>query len=51
MLDQMDQEFGIGDLVKEEVRHERRNAYTHKDLTGLRVEHNLVSFLSNYKNV
>lgn len=45
LLDQMDQEFGIGDLVKEEVRNERRNAYTDKDLMGLRVEHNLVSFI------
>lgn len=43
MLDQMDEEFGIGNLVKEDVEKERQNAYSHKDLRGLKVEHNLVS--------
>jgi hypothetical protein len=42
MLDQMDEEFGIGNLVKEEVHNDMKNAYTDKDLKGLKVEHNLV---------
>lgn len=43
-LDQLDAEFGIEDLVKEEVRNDRRAAYSDKDLRGLRVEHNIVSY-------
>ncbi|XP_008553789.1 U4/U6.U5 tri-snRNP-associated protein 1 [Microplitis demolitor] len=43
-LDQLDAEFGIEDLVKEEVRNDRRAAYSDKDLRGLRVEHNIETF-------
>ena len=43
MLDQLDEEFGIGNLVKEEVQQERRKAYSARDLKGLRVEHDMVS--------
>ncbi|XP_034947185.1 U4/U6.U5 tri-snRNP-associated protein 1 [Chelonus insularis] len=44
LLDQLDEEFGIGNLVKEEVRNERHTAYTNKDLKGLKVEHDLENF-------
>ncbi|XP_043482141.1 U4/U6.U5 tri-snRNP-associated protein 1 isoform X1 [Leptopilina heterotoma] len=44
MLDQLDEEFGIGNLVKEEVQNERHKAYTTKDLRGLRVEHDVETF-------
>lgn len=43
MLDQLDEEFGIGNLVKEEVQSERHKAYSARDLRGLRVEHDVVS--------
>lgn len=44
MLDQMDEEFGgIGNLVKEDIRNDLKNAYTNKDLRGLKVEHSLVN--------
>lgn len=42
LLEEMDAEFGVGDLVAEDIRTERRNVYAHKDLKGLRVEHDLV---------
>lgn len=45
MLEEMDEEFGVGDLVAEEMKTERRNVYGTKDLRGLRVEHDLVRFL------
>lgn len=45
MLDQLDEEFGIGNLVREEMHSARNTAYTEKDLKGLKVEHNLVSLL------
>lgn len=45
MLDQLDEEFGIGNLVKEEMHTARNAAYTEKDLKGLTVEHNIVSII------
>lgn len=45
MLDQLDEEFGIGNLVKEEMHTARNAAYTGKDLKGLKVEHNIVSVI------
>ncbi|XP_066597761.1 U4/U6.U5 tri-snRNP-associated protein 1 isoform X2 [Prorops nasuta] len=44
MLDQLDEEFGIGNLVKEEINYTRNKAYTEKDLRGLKVEHNVENF-------
>lgn len=43
MLDQLDEEFGIGNLLKEEIHISRNLAYTEKDLKGLTVEHDIVS--------
>jgi len=45
MLDQLEEEFGIGNLVKEEIYTARNTAYTEKDLKGLKVEHNLVCIM------
>lgn len=42
MLDQLDEEFGIGDLIKEEVQADKRTAYSERDLRGLKVEHKIV---------
>ncbi|XP_039444399.1 U4/U6.U5 tri-snRNP-associated protein 1 [Culex pipiens pallens] len=44
LLDQMDEEFGVGDLVDQEVRQTRKNAYKDRDLRGLRVEHDVEEF-------
>ncbi|XP_018403851.1 PREDICTED: U4/U6.U5 tri-snRNP-associated protein 1 [Cyphomyrmex costatus] len=44
MLDQLDEEFGIGNLVKEEIHTARNTAYTQKDLKGLKVEHDIETF-------
>lgn len=44
MLDQLDEEFGIGNIVKEEIHTARNTAYTEKDLKGLKVEHNVETF-------
>ncbi|XP_053988192.1 U4/U6.U5 tri-snRNP-associated protein 1 [Hylaeus volcanicus] len=44
MLDQLDEEFGIGNLVKEEIHTARKTAYTEKNLKGLKVEHNIEKF-------
>lgn len=43
-MEELDQEFGVGSLVEEEKRDLFRNAYTSKDLKGLRVGHSLGGF-------
>ncbi|KDR24200.1 hypothetical protein L798_07607, partial [Zootermopsis nevadensis] len=43
-LEELDAEFGVGDLVEDEMRNERREAYSSRDLRGLRVEHTVDGF-------
>ncbi|XP_046663789.1 LOW QUALITY PROTEIN: U4/U6.U5 tri-snRNP-associated protein 1-like [Homalodisca vitripennis] len=43
-LDDMDAVFGVGELVEEELRSSRKEAYTARDLRGLRVEHDVDGF-------
>ncbi|XP_039283862.1 U4/U6.U5 tri-snRNP-associated protein 1-like isoform X2 [Nilaparvata lugens] len=43
-LDDMDAVFGIGELVEDEIRNEKKIAYTNKDLRGLKVEHDIERF-------
>ncbi|CAH0386369.1 unnamed protein product [Bemisia tabaci] len=49
-LDDMDAAFGIGDLVNDDLRITRKEAYTAKNLQGLRVEHDVNTFAEG-KNV
>jgi hypothetical protein len=44
-LEELDAEFGVGELVEDEMRNERREAYSSRDLRGLRVEHAVVSIM------
>jgi hypothetical protein len=44
-LEELDAEFGVGELVEDEMRNERRVAYSSRDLRGLRVEHAVVSIM------
>lgn len=39
MLEDLDEQFGIGDLVDEEISHVKRNMYDSRNLSGLRVQH------------
>ncbi|GBP62117.1 hypothetical protein EVAR_46086_1 [Eumeta japonica] len=41
MLDEMDEVFGVGALVADEVKADRERSYTDRDLHGLRVAHDL----------
>ncbi|KAK9507412.1 hypothetical protein O3M35_007271 [Rhynocoris fuscipes] len=43
-LDEMDEVFGIGDLVEDEIKREKNLAYTAANLKGLKVEHSLDGF-------
>jgi U4/U6.U5 tri-snRNP-associated protein 1 len=47
-LEELDAEFGVGDLVEDEMRNDRREAYSSRDLRGLRVEHAVVSAVLVY---
>lgn len=44
LLEEMDQEFGISNLVEDEFKAEARKAYCGKDLRGLVVEHSKEKF-------
>lgn len=39
----MDEVFGIGELIEEDMRTTKRAAYTAKHLKGLTIEHSMVS--------
>lgn len=44
MLEELDAQFGIGDVIETEKRERLRNKYTDKDLKGLQVDHDVDSF-------
>lgn len=43
-LEEMDAEFGVGDLVEKDREESRRRAYNDKHLRGLRVDHDMEDF-------
>lgn len=44
ILQEMDDEFGVGELVREDTRRERKKMYSSNSLKGLRVEHDVDQF-------
>uniref|UniRef100_A0A336LPB3 CSON000132 protein n=1 Tax=Culicoides sonorensis TaxID=179676 RepID=A0A336LPB3_CULSO len=44
MLEEMDEEFGVGQLIDGEIRKSHKKTYTNRDLRGLKVEHDISSF-------
>ena len=38
----MDEVFGIGELIEENIRATKQFAYTSRDLKGMKVEHDMV---------
>lgn len=44
ILEEMDDEFGVGELVKRETRKEQRRMYSDNHLKGLRVDHDMDAF-------
>ncbi|XP_050299898.1 U4/U6.U5 tri-snRNP-associated protein 1 [Anthonomus grandis grandis] len=43
MLEEMDAQFGIGDIIEQEQKERRNRQYTQKDLRGLKVQHDIGS--------
>ncbi|XP_031613154.1 U4/U6.U5 tri-snRNP-associated protein 1 [Oreochromis aureus] len=44
LLEEMDEEFGVSNLVEEEFAQIKQDAYTSRDLKGLKVQHKVESF-------
>ncbi|CAF2325116.1 unnamed protein product [Rotaria sp. Silwood2] len=44
LLEQMDEEFGVNNLIHEESEKQKQTRYTAKNLAGLRVEHSIEEF-------
>ncbi|XP_034543222.1 U4/U6.U5 tri-snRNP-associated protein 1 [Notolabrus celidotus] len=44
LLEEMDEEFGVSSLVEEDFAQSRKEAYTARDLKGLKVQHKVDSF-------
>ncbi|XP_059811203.1 U4/U6.U5 tri-snRNP-associated protein 1 [Hypanus sabinus] len=44
LLEEMDEEFGVSNLVEEELRTTKQVAYTSRDLKGLTVQHDIKAF-------
>ncbi|KAA0184339.1 hypothetical protein HAZT_HAZT002871 [Hyalella azteca] len=44
-LEELDAEFGIGELVEEEVAKDKRRAYDRQHLSGLKVQHDMSRFI------
>nr|XP_055036227.1 U4/U6.U5 tri-snRNP-associated protein 1 [Misgurnus anguillicaudatus] len=44
LLEEMDQEFGVSNLVEQEFAQEKRDSYRSHDLRGLKVQHKVDSF-------
>lgn len=44
LLEEMDEEFGIGNLVEDELRQLKATAYSERNLKGIKVEHAQSSF-------
>lgn len=41
MLEELDEQFGVGQIVESELRDKRRKQYTERNLKGMRVEHDV----------
>ncbi|CAF0787426.1 unnamed protein product [Rotaria sp. Silwood1] len=44
LLEQMDEEFGVSNVIHEESEKQKQKRYTSKNLSGLRVEHSIEEF-------
>lgn len=44
LLEEMDEEFGVSNLVEQEFAQEKRDAYGSRNLKGLKVQHKMDSF-------
>lgn len=50
-LEEMDNVFGVGDLIEESTKSEMKNFYSSKHLRGLEVQHSMVCNTNNKRNI
>ena len=43
-MEQLDEEFGVGEIVDQEIQKKKQNQYSGKHLSGMRVEHSSEAF-------
>merc|ERR1719474_2303250 len=43
-MEELDEEFGVQDIVDEDLKEKKQTEYSGRDLKGLRVEHNAEAF-------
>lgn len=41
MLEELDAQFGIGDLVEQDITEQKMKKYSHNNLSGLQVQHDM----------
>lgn len=41
MLEELDAQFGIGDLVEQDLTEQKMKKYSYKNLSGLQVQHDM----------
>lgn len=41
MLEELDAQFGIGELVEQDITEQKMKKYSRDDLTGLQVQHDM----------
>jgi len=46
-LEEMDDVFGVGDLIEESTKNEMKNFYSSKHLKGLEVQHSMACVINN----
>ena len=44
VMEELDEEFGVQDIVDEDLKEKKQNEYSGRDLKGLRVEHSAEAF-------
>lgn len=47
-LEEMDNVFGVGDLIEESTKSEMKHFYSSKHLKGLEVQHSMVCISSDF---
>ena len=43
-MEELDEEFGVGDIVESNLKDKRQKEYSQKNLKGIRVEHSSEAF-------
>lgn len=51
MLEELDAQFGIGELVEQDITEQKMKKYSRDDLTGLQVQHDMTRFTSGASTI